>query len=497
MATTAGLESSHLWLCDKKGGLYMVRDIQLHSEAVKVGSEASQTPPKWVKVGSGFSVIVGGYSGLVCGVQSHNLSIRLGVTHDNPAGLSWSKVFCNVVNIFAGTRFLVRQTNTGLLFFTDMSEVPLSANTKALLTLDWHSISPCPSDILQGDEKEEDLSQQYFALDNTDRLFLIGAKGHVCMYTSLGEEDAAWSKVSLSPSFGRSDNSVLSFDWLPFWREKKDDKCVVKSVSAGNRSLLCLDFEPGLAWQLVLSNVKSKSGKTELKAEWTKCKLPFEEYICLFCADKCQSDHFYCVTVEKEHEETALFSCSLNSSTTGSGFLEISAPLNRSLCSMSVCRTVSQSSQTAGTSGPINIAPSLYPSLQHSEEFDVCCEYGDCSFCRQAAEKPLTFHTSLSEPFEAGHERKSRKRHSHTELETLSDSDNSQEESLGRTYTPKRVRLSLNRSCLLEGVHFVYKKEAITDKVISMAIVNYFKIEYLSWVSSITRDIKWTNCHHK
>lgn len=468
MATRAGLESSHLWLCDSKGGVYVLRDIEMYTESIKVGLTNSKPapPPNWINVGDGFSSITTGFSGLVCGIQTPDLktpdlTIRLGITHDNPTGLAWSKVICNVVDVVVGTRFIVRKTSNNTLFFTDMSEVDLSSKSKSLLGVNWHSIPSCPSDLWRTNSEDVPLESQHLALDENDRLFLVASSGHTCMYTKLGASDATWTKICAAPFLAKNESSVLSF--FAFWRAD-DTKCFFKKVSAGRRSLWCLDSDPGSVWQLVLSDVKLKSGETELKTNWMKCKLPIEEEIQQFCADKCKVDGLFSAVLEEEQNESSLYSCSLNCSETESGLLEIPTPLNWShpCHDMSLCRTsIPPSNQTA-----INVTPkptsSLYPDLPRGDDFDLCCENGDCSFCQQAATSTPILPPSLLEPFESETEPKKRvigKKRARYESENLYDSNSLAESS------PKRARLSLNRYSLLEGVDIIHRRESIAKKV--------------------------------
>ena len=468
MTTRVGLASSHLWLCDSKGGVYILRDIEMRTEAIKVGLTNSKPAPfpNWIKVGDGFSSIATGFSGLVCGIHKPDLNIRSGVTHDNPAGLAWSKVYCNVVDVVVGTHFIVRKTSNNTLFFTDMSEVDLSSKSK-LLIFNWHSIPSCPGDLWRANG--EDKEHHHLALDEKDRLFLVSTSGHICMYSKPGPCNATWTKICSAPSLGINKSSVIS-RWLPFWRED-DTKCFIKKVSAGQRSLWCLDSDPGSVWQLVLSDIKLKSGETELKTNWVKCKLPIEEEIHQLCADKCKVDGLFVSVVLEEQNESSLYSCSLNVSETESRLLEIPTPLNWShpCHGISVCRTSMPPSSQTTVNAPPKPATSLYPELPQSEDFDVCCENGDCSFCRQAATNPPIFPPTLLEPFESDTEpRKSiiGKKRLRYESENLYDSNSSAESSpSGQNHTPKRARLSLNRYSLLEGVDIIHTRASIAKKV--------------------------------
>ena len=411
-STVTGRESSHIWLCDDRGDVFVLRDFHVYKDSIKVNlrtrEEITQTthtdapPPSWLKVASGFNAIVGGCSGLVCGIQKRNLCVRLGLTHDNPAGNSWVKVHSEAVEMAIGASFVVRRTSAGKLFYVDMTNYDLM-QSKSVLALSWHVIPPCPGHLWKDGEGSEPL---YMSLDENDNFFLIDCTGNVRMYT-LSSVGATWSKLCNAPVVPKKWGIV---NWLAkaLWREDEEQKCHFLGASMGQRVIWCLDSEPRVVWQLVLSYVTSRAGGRTVKTNWVRCELPTEDELMCFCADKCTVDGLLLAAKNQDDSDTFFLYCSLNE--TVATPVEIPSPStwSNSCNSLSICRTsvdsvpsyyvpepiqssaqpLTQPLAEPGTSGQSGVQM-LYPVLNLEDtDHSVCCETGDCYFCRKAASQP-------------------------------------------------------------------------------------------------------------
>ena len=418
-STVTGQESSHFWLCDGNGDVYVLRDFHIYKDSVKVDlmtreevlhmTHTDAPPPSWLKVASGFNAVIGGCSGLVCGIQKRNLCIRLGVTHDNPVGNSWVKVHSEAVEIAVGASFIVRRTSVGKVFYVDMTNYDLM-QSRSVLAVTWHVIPPCPNHLWKDGEGSEPL---YMSLDENDNFFLIDCTGNVRMYT-LSSVYATWSKLCNAPVVYRKWGLV---NWITkaLWREDEEQKSHFLGASVGQRVIWCLDSEPRVVWQLVLSYVSSRAGGRTVKTNWVRCELPTEDQLVSFCADKCTVDGLLLAAKNKVDSDTFFLYCSLKE--TVATPVEIPSPSSwsHSCNSLSICRTsvdsvpsyyVPESSQSSaqpsaqpGTSSQ-SVQPSAQPSGQSGAQMlypvlnledtdhSVCCETGDCYFCRKAAGQP-------------------------------------------------------------------------------------------------------------
>lgn len=354
---------------------------------------APPPPPVWSTQGRGFSSVAAGYTGIVCGIQGPDLYIRLGVTHDNPLGISWNKMFCKASHVAVGSSFIVRRTELGSSFVVDMSAVDLT-KPKSLLILNWCVIPQCPPE-LWGRNEESDSVETFISLDKNDNVFLIDSAGNVCMYSGIGSSQGGWSRVSAPPS-GERGRGMLS--WLAFWRED-EPQCDFSNVSSGKQCVWCVDCSSKKLWQLVLSYFESQ---TALRTNWTKIDFPLhsENEVVCFCADKCESAGILCA-VKMIDEAVVLKYFSLNSKNEETKSIELAPPCSLSTyASISICRTSVMSTPSRPSSNqnrvrvkatPTTLATPTLPATPTSrgkESTDVCCENGDCDYCQQVASQP-------------------------------------------------------------------------------------------------------------
>ena len=397
-STVTGLESSHIWLCDGQGDVYLLQDFHMYKVADLITKEdvppptVAPPPLLWKKIDSGFSAVVGGCSGLVCGIQKRNLCIRFGVTHDNPPGNAWGKVHCEAAEVAVGSSFIVRRTTNGKVFFVDMTTYDLM-KAKSVLILKWRLVPPCPKGLWK-----EESELQYMSMDENDNFFLINCTGNVCLFM-LGSANATWCKVSGAPVVHRKGGM---FNWLSkvFWREDEEQKCTFLGASAGQRSIWCLDSEPRVVWQLVISYVPSRIGGKLVKTNWVRCELPTEDELVCFCADRCTVDGLLFAAKNKDNSDTFFHYCSLSKA--GNTPMKIRGPSSSSSCkSISICRTSVNSTPSYEPGPSQSTVPSvavttfqtkaqmLYPDLsQEDTDNRLCCETGDCYFCRKRASQP-------------------------------------------------------------------------------------------------------------
>ena len=321
--------------------------------------------------------VAGGFSGLVCGSRGTVLYVRKEVTHDNPTGTSWTKAFCDAVDLSVGNQCVVRRTSQGKLFATVINHCTVSA---PVFLSSWSEVPVC-----QFAEAQE---CQHFLLDAQDNLYLLSPAGEVYGCSGVASsrtETAVWRLVSKPPSQPSSGFSLFGF---LSWGEKGDCfslACSGSQVASGSHSLWCVGREKGRVWQLVLSEVASREGNTELKINWVKFDLPKEDKPLLeLCADKTKIDTLYAIADEGK----ALVGYSLLQE--NSGRLALPGPgegdstlwQSIAVCQTQTPRLSAEELQLPSVPVKKQYTSSLYPKLPHS---DLCCEEGDCEFCRTAA----------------------------------------------------------------------------------------------------------------
>lgn len=376
MAGSVGSHSSHLWVTDTRGGVFLCQDINAlidstHSAVPPGTASPPAVGPSWRRVEGRLEKVAGGFSGLVCGTRGPVLYVRKGVTHDNPEGTSWTKAFCDATDFSVGSQCLVRRTSQGELFATAIDHSTLPA---PVFLPSWSALPECHFMELQG--------CRHFILDAQDNIYLLSPAGEVygCSgVASSSSEAAGWRLVAKPPLRRSSGYSLFSFF---SWGKQADFfslACSGSQVAPGSRSLWCIGRDGGEVWQLVLSDVASEEGNTELKINWIKFDLPKEDNpLVVLCADKTRTDSLYAIA----DEGRALVGYSLLQE--NAGRLALSAPGEEESAlwqSIAVCQT-----QATRLSQMPHVqrqhTSSLYPKLPVS---DLCCEEGDCEFCRAAA----------------------------------------------------------------------------------------------------------------
>ncbi len=494
-------ESSHIWLCDEQGNVHVLRDLEMYTASVNPNLSIKETAtteidpptlpspgPPWSKEGAGFSTVVGGYSGIVCGIQNAELCVRLGVTHDNPLGNSWSKMYCKATDIAVGSYFVVRRTQSGALFTVDLSTIDLTKK-KSLLILNWQGIPPCPSDVWNNDDSEA-CAPTLISLDKYDNFFLIDSTGNVCMYSSLGSRHASWSKVCSAPSIGKR-WGILK--WLTFWRED-EQRGQLSRVSPGKQSVWCSmkNSSPRVFWQLVLSYIQSKAD-LKLKTNWTRIEIPFEDEMVSFCADKCEVSGIVCAVKTEDTTETLLKYCLNFNSDEAKNVspLVISGPFS-SCKSISICRTsvtsTSSSNHLSVRAGILRVSTGststgrVTSDLKQERSSDVCCENGDCYYCQQAATQP-----SVSVMLEDSEQRiaAGRKRELEDSEQRIVGGRKRGLEDSEETYPSKRSRVLPISYPLVEGVDLLYKYR--TQSIPSEVMIMVICILMLIWLQDIIR----------
>ena len=446
MAGSVGSLSSHLWATDSRGGVFLCQDISALIDSAHSTVAGTAAPPavgpSWTRVDGDLEKVAGGFSGLVCGFRGTVLYVRKGVTHDNPAGASWTKAFCNAIELSVGNQCVVRKTSQGKLFATtiDHSTVPAPVFLPS-----WSAVPVC--------EFVEVQACQHFLLDAQDNIYLLSPAGEVygCSgVASSSTETAVWRLVSKPPPQPSSGYGFFSF----FSWGKKGDlfslACSGSQAASGSRSLWCVGRDGEEVWQLVLSEVAGKEGNTELKINWMKFDLPKEEKPLLaLCADKTRTDTLYTIADEGK----ALVGYSLLQE--NSGRLALAGPREEDSTlwrSIAVCQTQPprlNHEQLQLLYAKRQHTSSLYPKLPAS---DLCCEEGDCEFCRAA-----TMSQSLQRVRPSGSEMPWGRASGIAGKRKRVEEGYDEELYYTSLSSPKRPHLLNPRLALLEGVNITVK----------------------------------------
>lgn len=365
----------HLWACDNAQRVFVIEDVyglveSIHASLTIADAPAASDLIKWRRVDGSLEKVTGGFSGIVCGilrgVKRTVLCVRRGVTHDTPFGSSWAKAFCDAIDIAVGRQLIVRKTSHGELFITIINELNLS--TPVFLP-SWSVVPSCCEFVKEF---------QHFVLDEKDNLFIIAPSGEVygCLGLGTNIENATW-KLIAKPPF----ETKRRFSFLGFWRGEQDNEEAFSQICAGSRSLWCLRKDSDELWQLVLSEFTNMAGETTLKTNWIKFCLPKNDRVLHLCADKVKIDALYAV-----EDEDRLISYTLLHD--NSGKLELPNPnsWSQSWKSVAICCTQVPQINTKKLRTSEHQPSSLYPKLP-KEDFDVCCETGDCMFCQGAEER--------------------------------------------------------------------------------------------------------------
>ena len=384
MAHSTGASSTHLWVCDNYGKVYIIQDIDATIESIHSKHAIPQDPKvapaadfNCKMVDGSLDKVAGGFSGLICGIRGTVFYVRRGVTHDNPLGSSWAKCFVDAVDIAIGSQCAVRKTSQGKLFVTKIDEHII---TPPIFQPIWNVVPPCGFVD----------NFQHFVLDARDNLYIVASSGEVygCFDIRDNIESATWRLASKPPFETKSGFSLLSF-----WRSKKSNGelfshvCAGSNATTGSHTLWCVRKDSNEIWQLVLSEFIDSSGGMELKSNWVRFCLPKDDKLSCLSADKLETkiDTLYAIT----NEGKRLVTYSLLQE--NSGKLELPNPerLTDRLWwkSIAVCRTQLKpvNIQSIKLSTQAKQISSIYPKLPKLEDFDLCCETGDCEFCRSAA----------------------------------------------------------------------------------------------------------------
>ena len=392
MSEAGPITSTHLWLCDRDGSVFVLKNAGVtidfiraqctpSSASTRGGQKSTAVSPpdprqvKWSKVEGGavrLDEVVCGHSGVVLGrsLSPSILYIRRGVTGGNPLGESWSKCLCSAKGIAVGTRWIVRGTASGHMMATS---VEACSTSRPVFMPAWTAIPPC--DLLE--------TFTHFALDARDNVYIVAPTGVVYGYFFLGggssegpkERRDDWRLVAKAPKVPQG----RRFSLFGLWRRDNDAGEMFSRVCAGSRSLWCLCREGGELWQLVLGEVGSEVGG-EVRTNWDKFELPKGDAVLQLCADKVNAEVLYSVNSEDQSstEGDSIVSYSVLHNNAGRLLLGNPPSWSRPWKSITVCHTETGIQTRAHLS--------IYPSLPR-EDFDICCENGDCEFCRRKAQE--------------------------------------------------------------------------------------------------------------
>ena len=404
----ASSSSTQLWAVNSEGAVYVLQDVgawlgSVRSNEVLHGSGATPHADNWTDAVDGcFDSVVCGAGGLVCAKRDKILYIRRGVTYDNPLGTAWTKALCDARDLSVGRDCIVRRTSKDQLFVADSLDL---SSTGSLFLPHWDSVPSC----------EAVESHQMFTLDSRDSLFLVSpstGEVYVCpSLTSGPSETLHWSKFTDGPP-AVNNNSLSLFNILGWGKSSSSKNNIFSSVAAGDGCLWCLGSSGGDVFQLVLNYGKNYGRKRrsregegryknplDIEGSWKHFELPEKDEASIITADWTELDVF--CGVVRENRSIVSYAVLQEMS----GRVEIPNPVGatqrwKSISICAVCEpdiknlSKTEEKELLGTlnvqkSYP-SIYPSIYPKLPPREDFDLCCEDGDCSFCRSAAQLAST-----------------------------------------------------------------------------------------------------------
>ena len=380
--------STQLWAVSSDGSVFVLQDAAawvgsvrsneaLLAERATVPLQTATEQDNWAReVGGRFDNITCGFTGTVCAKKDKILYVRKGVSYDSPLGSSWAKALCDAQDIAVGSRCIVRRTSQDNFFVTNSESIDLSSS---IFLPHWDSVPRC-SDVD---------TQQLFTLDRNDNLYLVSSSSgevFVCPNLSSGpSEDFEWEKIAGGPPGTKKRSSI--FDILP-WGASSNG-CLFSAISAGDDCLWCLADGGREVFQLALKFVRNlrRGVEDSVKIEgfWKTFELPEKDEVTLFAADKTEFDILYAVAQENK----SILSYAVLQEE--SGRLAIPNPEGHnsrwrslSICSIPKPREVPLTNELTQPHSPKKEYPSIYPKLVPHEGFDICCEDGDCSFCRNS-----------------------------------------------------------------------------------------------------------------
>lgn len=402
--------STQLWGVCSNGAVYVLQDVGAWVSSMRSNEALHEKTitsyDNWNGAVKGhFDRVICGFGGLVCAKKDKILYVRRGVTYDNPLGTSWSKALCDAKDLAVGSRCIVRRTSQDQLFVTDSIDL-----SSSIFLPQWNCIPSC---------RDVD-SHQLLVLDAEDNLFLVSPSSgdvYICQnLTSGSPDDFNWKKLIEGPPVVKKQSNFFS---ILGWGNTRGS--VFSSVSAGDGCVWCLASGGREVFQLVLKYVKKsiRGGKgvkvVNIEGLWKKFELPEKDEITLLAADKMDFD-VLCGVVQENRVVTSYALLQENS-----GRLVIPNPeefnslrwKSISICALSKPDTSLIPSESLNSS--ISSYASIYPKLPPLEGYDFCCENGDCSFCRSAAEESswfseTTFVTSFEDVSEWEKSRSNTKR---------------------------------------------------------------------------------------
>ena len=324
--------------------------------------------------GPNFDKISCGYRGIVCAKKDKILYLRKGVTYDNPLGTTWVKGLCDVKDLAVGSDHVVRRTSNDQLFVMNYGTVNLSSS---VFLPQWNSVPKC-SDVD---------SHQLFTVDASDGLFVFSRSGDVFVIRDLScsPEDYQWEKIAGAPPMYKRRSGILNYLG---WGDGGSDN-MFSSVGAGDGCVWCVCEGGRELYQLVIKTSGGRGGRRRergaMEASWKQFKLPGKDEMTLLAADKTEIDVVYGAI--QENKVVVSYAVLQDDS----GRVEIPNPEDHTSRwrSLSICTTPKPNTPPSVSSLPdTNVpVPSIYPKLPRLENFDLCCEMGDCAFCRRAAEE--------------------------------------------------------------------------------------------------------------
>ena len=384
--------SIQLWALDSDGAVYVLQDAGAWLSSVRsnqvLHKNAATVHDNWTGgVDGRFDRVICGARGLVCAQKDKVLYVRRGVTYDNPLGTAWAKALCDARELAVGSNCLVRRTTQDHLFVTD--SVDLSTTSSVFLP-HWNSIPTCT-----------DLNTHWlFTVDANDNLFIVSPSSgdvFVCKnLSSVPSDDFHWSKLIGGPPTVK--NQSLIFSNILRWASSNggSNGNVITSICAGDGCLWCVGASGREIYQLVLKyfvkkakkrksegDVKRTSEIVSIEGTWKKFDLPGKDQVTLLAADWTELAGL-CAVVRENRTVVSYALLQENS-----GRVEIPNPSGTShrWRSLAVCAVPKPSLSLTGSNTPKKIYSSIYPKLPLREDHDICCENGECSFCRRAEEE--------------------------------------------------------------------------------------------------------------
>ena len=389
--------STQLWAVNSEGSVYVLQDVgawlsSVRSNEVLHGAGTTPHADNWTTrdtVDGRFDRVVCGAGGLVCAKRDKILYIRRGVTYDNPLGTAWTKALCDARDLSVGRDCIVRRTSKDQLFVAD--SLDLSSSGSVFLP-HWDSVPSC----------EAVETHQMFTLDSRDNLFLLSPSSgevHICPnLTSSPSQDLKWRKLTDGPPAAK--NQSLSLLNILGWRKSGSKTNTFTSVTSGDSCLWCLGSDGRDVFQLVLNYGRNSGRKRksregggsstqllDIEGSWKRFELPEKDEATVTSADWTELDVFYCLV--KENRSIVSYAVLQEESSR----VEIPNPAGATQRwkSISICVVSEPDTKNLSRTGenalleslhPQKFYASIYPKLPAREDFDMCCEDGDCEFCR-------------------------------------------------------------------------------------------------------------------